>query len=345
MHFNNNDNAGASDDRFFKVRPVFDIFIKNCKTLPETPRQSVDEVMVAYKGTRAGNLRQYISTKPDKWGFKLFCRASSDGIIHDIIMYQGTTTFNNHGMKLTDLENKMNLGSKLVVALVKTLKNPELSTVYADNYFSSLDLASYLKQKFACGYTGTIRENRIGLPNLRSTKEMNRSSVPRGTIDFKSKNGIVVVRWKDNKVVTLLSTDCGIHPISSIQRYDKSSRAKKGVQCPHVIQKYNANMGGIDKSDMLTHLYKSPLRARRWYLHLFGYIVDLAVCNAWLLYKRDCVSLCKTTMPLKNFRLEISSFARSKRPPTFRAARYSLAGASRANRMQHQPLDDVQFFL
>ena len=216
LHFNNNDNAGASNDRFFKVRPVFDIFVQNCKTLPETPLQSVDEVMVANKGTRAGNLRQYISTKPDQWGFKLFCRTSSDNIIHVIIVYQGTTTFNNHDVKLTDLENKMNLGSKLVVALVKTLKNSELSTLYADNYFSSLDLASYLKQKFACRYTGTIRENRIGLPNLCSTKEMNRSSVPRGTIDFKSKNGIVVVRWKDNKVVTLLSTDCGVRPFNAM---------------------------------------------------------------------------------------------------------------------------------
>ena len=46
-------------------------------------------VMVAFKGTTAGSLKQYIQNKPDKFGFKLFCRASSDGFIHDILMYQG----------------------------------------------------------------------------------------------------------------------------------------------------------------------------------------------------------------------------------------------------------------
>ena len=71
------------------------------------------------------------------------------------------------------------------------------------------------------------------------------------------------------------------------------------------------------------------LRARRWCHPLFGNIVDLAVCNAWLLDKGDCVSLSKTVMPLKNFRLAVSWFVRSKRPATFRAARSSPPGASR----------------
>lgn len=29
---------------------------------PQTPKQAIDEVMVAYKGKTAGNLRQYIKT-------------------------------------------------------------------------------------------------------------------------------------------------------------------------------------------------------------------------------------------------------------------------------------------
>lgn len=35
--------------------------------IPSTHKHSVDEVMVAKKGTRAGTLRQYIANKPDKW--------------------------------------------------------------------------------------------------------------------------------------------------------------------------------------------------------------------------------------------------------------------------------------
>ncbi|KAJ4945478.1 hypothetical protein JOQ06_023163 [Pogonophryne albipinna] len=55
---------------------------------------------------------------------------------------------------------------------------------------------------------------------------------------------------------------------------------------------------------MLVHLYKTPAKARRWYIPLFGYMLDLSVANSWLVYKRDCGLLNKKPMPLKRFRLE-----------------------------------------
>ena len=76
LHFNNNENfvAGTTTDRFFKIRPLIASITEQFLKVKETPTQSIDEVMVAYKGTRTGNLMQYICTKPDKWGLKLFCR-------------------------------------------------------------------------------------------------------------------------------------------------------------------------------------------------------------------------------------------------------------------------------
>ena len=101
VHFNNNAQIPGNNDRFFKVRPFFNYLVTAFRREPETPKQSVDEVMVAYKGKTAGNLRQYIKSKPDKWGFKLFARASQDGLIHDMILYQGQTTLEAHGIPLT----------------------------------------------------------------------------------------------------------------------------------------------------------------------------------------------------------------------------------------------------
>lgn len=46
---------------------------------------SVNETMVAYKGTRAGNLLQYIKNKP-------FVMAGVRGYISDFIPYQGSST-------------------------------------------------------------------------------------------------------------------------------------------------------------------------------------------------------------------------------------------------------------
>ena len=55
IHFN--DNTKESSDRFFKIRPVIQSITEQFLKIPATPEQSVDEVMIAYKGTRAGNLR------------------------------------------------------------------------------------------------------------------------------------------------------------------------------------------------------------------------------------------------------------------------------------------------
>ncbi|KAJ8378086.1 hypothetical protein AAFF_G00248000 [Aldrovandia affinis] len=75
-------------------------------------------------------------------------------------------------------------------------------------------------------------------------------------------------------------------------------------------------MGRIDLSDMLVHLYKSPAKSRRWYFPLFGYILDLSVSNARLVYKRDCGLRKEKAMPLKRFRLAVArSLAQDSPPP------------------------------
>lgn len=61
---------------------------RNVSSFPPTNRQGVGEVMVAYKGARAGKLRQYIQNKPNTWVFKIFCQGSSSGMIHKFVLYQ-----------------------------------------------------------------------------------------------------------------------------------------------------------------------------------------------------------------------------------------------------------------
>lgn len=97
------------------------------------------------------------------------------------------------------------------------------------------------------------------------------------------------------------------------------------VDCPLLVTEYNAHMGGIDKSDMLVHLYKTPMKSKRWYIRLFGYVLDLCIVNAWLLYKRDCKALKESSMPLKQFRLQISSFCRACKPTLGRHLRLRAA--------------------
>ncbi|XP_034041964.1 piggyBac transposable element-derived protein 3-like [Thalassophryne amazonica] len=292
VHFNDNTQITDTCDRFFKVRPLFSFLTTDFRREPQTPKQSVDEVMVAYKGKTAGNLRQYIKNKPDKWGFKLFVRASEDGFIHDIVLYQGKTTLDAHDVLLTNEQKVLGATSQIVAVLASTMSSPTTTAIFADNIFTSLELVRYPESTIA---------------------EMDKKVVPRGTCDYvTSDDGILAIRWKDNKTVTLLSTDMGVEPMSSVIRYCSETKMKEPVSCPAVIKSYNANMGGIDKSDMLVHLYRTPMKSKRWYLRLFAYVLDISLTNAWVVYRRDCKTLGVGSQSLKDFRIQVFRGASSQ---------------------------------
>lgn len=198
--------------------------------------------------------------------------------------------------------------------------------------------------EYKCLYTGTARETRMGNPGLPSSVDLNKKSVPRGMTSFKSRDGILALKWKDTKVVSLLSSASGVEPKTTVLRYDKVSKSPKEVICPNLIKEYNKNMGGIDKSDMLGHLYSSPMRSRRWYLPIFGYILDVSISNAWILYKRECCLTGEKNSSLKDFRIELSSsLLRSSEPMprVFRVMRSSPSStppvATRGKRVAPPP--------
>ena len=63
-------------DKGFKVRPVIDhLHEKSAKVLSNNKEQSNDEHMLKFKG--CSGMKQYIKSKPIKWGFKFWFRCSS----------------------------------------------------------------------------------------------------------------------------------------------------------------------------------------------------------------------------------------------------------------------------
>ena len=53
---------------------------------------------------------------------------------------------------------------------------------------------------------------------------------------------------------------------------------------PNAIAYYNKCMGGIDKMDHLIALHQCKFKLRRWPMKVFFHLMDLTMCNAWLLY-------------------------------------------------------------
>ncbi|KAK9533207.1 hypothetical protein VZT92_008345 [Zoarces viviparus] len=174
--------ATTVQNDFTKSAPSFICFL-----IPSTYKHNVDEVMVAYKGTKAGTLCQYIANKPDKWGFKLFCRASSSGIIHDLLLYQGASTLFN--VALPEKEQGLLLGAKVETTLRKIITQPSLSVVFCDNYFISFNLIQKLNANLGVKCICTVRPNHTGGATLMPDKELMKKG--RGAFDHRSAEGVI----------------------------------------------------------------------------------------------------------------------------------------------------------
>ncbi|KAM9478531.1 piggyBac transposable element-derived protein 2-like isoform 3-T3 [Salvelinus alpinus] len=339
LHFNDNMQNNHSPDRFYKIRPLFNMLRQQCLLIQPTNRQSIAEVMVAYKGTKAGNLRHYKSNQHDKFGFRLFSRGSSSGIIHDLLLYQGDTTFLNSGLD-EDEQNPL-LSTKVVTTLCTSIAEPEATVVFCDNYLISLDLVKSLQARLGVRCIGTVRAKCTVGATAMDDKAL--AKLGRGAYDYCSQEGVIAVRWLDKKSVSILSNACGIEPLGNVRRFCRETHQKIDIACPSVMSAYIQAKEGIDLSDMLVRLYKTPMKARRWYLPLFGYILDLCIANGWLMYKRDCDLLKEKPVHLKRFRLSVAGTLKVVNKLPARVGQPSVPPKRLHNPRALQPTADVRY--
>nr|CAH7712594.1 unnamed protein product [Callosobruchus chinensis] len=269
IHFQDN-NAEPNGDRFFKIRPLLEKIRENCNKTEDEELYSIDEMMILYKGTKAGNLRQYMPKNPRNGASKCLCVLGCRVLCMTFSCMQ---------------EEGLGSSGKVVAHLCKTIPHPETSIVYFDNWFCSLELITLLKNSYNINSLGTIRSNRLRNCTLENDKSLLQKG--RGSYDYMNDNniGIAVVRWADTKCVTLASSFVSYSPVVSVKRYSKEEKKKVDVDCPQIIKQYNTHMGGVDLADMLIALYKVPLKSKRWYLGIFGQLIDICANNAWLLYQ------------------------------------------------------------
>ncbi|CAG5059299.1 unnamed protein product [Parnassius apollo] len=132
-----------------------------------------------------------------------------------------------------------------------------------------------------------------------------KDSIVRGTYEEQVADyeglDISVTCWKDNKVVTLASTYVGSEPAETVNRYDKKQKKQISIACPKIVKDYNVHMGGVDLMDSFLGRYKIRIKSRKWYIRLFYHMVDMAVINYWILYKKKYPNLT-----LEDYRSELA---------------------------------------
>lgn len=151
LHFSDNEKKQEPTDRAAKIRPIIEHLNSSFQAaMEDTGHQSIDEHMCKYKGR--SSMKQYIKSKPIKWGFKLWFRCCSQtGYLFQFDIYVGRKN-----------STESSLGEGVVLQLSEKL-NGTFCNLYFDNFFTSPELVRTL---YANGIysIGTVRSNRKHMP-------------------------------------------------------------------------------------------------------------------------------------------------------------------------------------
>lgn len=251
-------------------------------------------MIVKYFGRHG--LKQFIRGKPIRFGYKFWALCGSNGYCFKFDLYCGAQTSTNEPRN-----GDLTLGSRVVVNLLDWIVHPSSHCVYFDNLFTSRDLLLYLQQQ---GFraTGTLRENRLSKCPIKDSKTLGKEA--RGTFDYRfdTTGEILFLKWNDNKCVTIATNHENVEPLHQASRWDRKAKEKKQIPQPSVLKKYNTHMGGVDQHDWNVGKYAVQIRAKKWYWVIFTRLLDMAIVNAWIIYRM----VNNSDVPLLTFRRNIA---------------------------------------
>lgn len=222
---------------------------------------ALDEAMVAYKGRSP--IRQYIPTKPHKWGYKIWCLACDDYLLHFEVYGGG-----GHG------------DSTLETALRMTSAYQQQQLIlYTDNWFTSPALMHALADR-GIRLCGSVRSNRKGIPSIDDDDV---HSLNRGQYIQRQKDDATVAVWHDQKTMWVLYNHCSPQETAVVKRWgDHGERVD--VQCPRAIRDYFYHARSVDVLSQLHYAYPIGRKARRCWPRLAWWLLDMCVVNAFKLW-------------------------------------------------------------
>ncbi|XP_068201694.1 piggyBac transposable element-derived protein 2-like [Palaemon carinicauda] len=136
--------------------------------------------------------------------------------------------------------------------------------------------------------------------------------VPRGDTDVVVDNihKILLVGWKDNAVVSVVSNISPVYPLESLSRCSAKDKKKISVSRPYLIGDYNRYMVGTDRMDQNINCYRISIRMKKWWWPIFSWVIDATIQNCWLLHRVD-----ESNLPLLSFKRYIARTYLQKAEP------------------------------
>lgn len=280
IHFANNEEerpARGQDgyDPLWKMRPLMDI----CEPLLLSnygPRceLAIDESIIKFKGRLS--FKQFLPSKPTKWGIKQFCLAESKtGYALKFMTYTGKNS--------VEVEEGFGVTESVCLKLLSGFTNKG-HHIYTDNFYTSPNLFSKLATE-GTGACGTVKAGRKNMPPDIHPRflALDRGDDPK----FMRKGNLVACAWQDTKRVHFLST---IHTNNTIDKRIRSRGGEGGyrtVEKPVIGELYNQHMGAVDICDQKLGTYTFPHKSGKWYMTIYHRIREVAMVNAYILYCAD----------------------------------------------------------
>ncbi|KAF2881542.1 hypothetical protein ILUMI_24632 [Ignelater luminosus] len=122
------------------------------------------------------------------------------------------------------------------------------------------------KKKLRYGGAGTMRDNRIPLPNKKEMKKSQRESY--ASLTDKA-NGVMVTRYNDNNTVTIGSTVYGVNPLSEVKRFSQANTKNIQISRPFSVGQYNSSVGSTDLMNENISRHRIGIRGKKWWWNLF----------------------------------------------------------------------------
>lgn len=242
---------------------------------------SIDESTIGFKGRVS--FRVYNKDKPTKWGIKVYVLADSlNGYVFALEPYFGSQT--TAALIRPDLPVTV----RLVVHLTQKLLDSGNGTggyhVFTDRYYTSPQLAKELLD-MGVNLTGTVMTNRKGLPP--QVKPTFTKKMKKGDLIAFHNTKLSVLSWRDKRVVTILSTVYD-DSVENVERRTKTAQnvwINETIKKPTMICQYNKYMGGVDVADHYATTYAFGRKTSKWWRKVFFWLFDVAMNNAFILYK------------------------------------------------------------
>ena len=108
-------------------------------------------------------------------------------------------------------------------------------------------------------------------------KEVTKAKLKKGEVVRRSRDGVVVAKWKDKRDVLMISN---MHSLEMVEVSNKRGEKKSK---PSIIRDYNSYMSGIDRADQMMSYYDSLRKTTRWYKKVALHLFDIFIFNAYFL--------------------------------------------------------------